>query len=241
MYQFKEYINYECFFRFDKKLIKDKHWAKLPLASKRIFPVIGVHCNASGIAFPSEQTIAILTGCAEKTVREGIKGLMGFPNFRKERWVTNRGHRANKYIITLPPREKGIAFFFYKAIITGGNWYRLIPSAQALYPVVQTFSFFEYFSDANWPNGEEPHYIDDYGDTSLFSDREYDLMNADIDVLVEYSGINRSSVYNAIHSLEENFLIGKAEPFDSLPTWKIFMIPPKRYEHEWLNENSLKR
>ncbi len=72
MYQFRDEINYINFFRFNKALVTQKLWANLPKASKSVYPVILVHCNAKGMAFPGQKTIAILSGRTEKTVREGI-------------------------------------------------------------------------------------------------------------------------------------------------------------------------
>jgi hypothetical protein len=82
MYKFKDEINYTNFFKFDKELVRSGKWANLRKASKSVYPVILVHCNARGTAFPGQETIAILSGRTEKTVREGIKGLEGFHDFK---------------------------------------------------------------------------------------------------------------------------------------------------------------
>ena len=41
-----------------------------------------------------------------------------------------------------------MAFFFHKAIIEGGNWSLLTPSSHALYPVLRTFAFWDYYEYA---------------------------------------------------------------------------------------------
>ena len=82
MFQFEELINRGLFFRFDKKWVEHMNWAALPKPSKGILPVIASHCNETGESFPSEETIAGLSGWTEKKVREGIQGLVGFPGFQ---------------------------------------------------------------------------------------------------------------------------------------------------------------
>ena len=144
MYQFKEVINQINFFWWDKKLIKNKNWAELSKASKAVFPVIACHCNKKGIAFPSEETISALCGRTEKTVREGVKGLLGFPNFKWNHYITSRGHHSKEFHLRIPnPGEKGRCFPFYKWIIESGIWQNLKPTAQALYPVMRNFAFFD--------------------------------------------------------------------------------------------------
>lgn len=239
MYSFKEELNCENYFRFEKVIIRENIWAKLPQASKAIYPVIGVHCNVKGVAFPSELTIAILSGCTEKTVREGQKGLMGLRGFRIERYITNRGKRAIKYRINPPPMRKGQVFFFHKAVVEGGNWLHLTPTAQALYPVLRTFSFFDYYEYMD-RECDEPDYDEE---CEIFKNRKYDLVNADIQVMAEFAGISIKSIPPAMESLKDNFLIEETEPVDGdySPTWKLFLIPPKYFLRDWLNQKTAKR
>ena len=138
MYQFSDDINRDVFFRFDKRWVENMNWALLPNSSQSILPIIASHCNESGGSFPSERTLAILSGRSDKTVRGGIQGLSGFPGFEVNSYITKRGRRAKKFRMTFPPkREKGRCFFFYKQIIEGGNWLKLKPASQALYPVMR--------------------------------------------------------------------------------------------------------
>ena len=130
MYLFKDELT-DTFFRFNKWLVRDQIWARLPLASKAIYPVIGVHTNEHGWAFPSEQTIAILSGISENTVRKGIHGLLEVPGFEVEKYVTTRGYKANRYFINPPPKRKDTSFFFHKLVVTGGNWMKLRSTAKA--------------------------------------------------------------------------------------------------------------
>ena len=73
-----------------------------------------------GEAFPSEQTIAILSGLTDKVVREGIRGLDGFPGFSFEQYVTRRGRRSNKFQLEmLRNSERGAGFPFKAAARLG--------------------------------------------------------------------------------------------------------------------------
>lgn len=235
IYLFKEDLN-DVFFRFDKDLIRRKIWARLPQASKGIYPVIGVHCNAQGIAKPSELTIAILAGVTEKTVRTGINGLLGLPGFRRDRYVTVRGHRAYSYSIRPPPREKGRVFFFHKRIIAGGIWLHLKPTAQALYPVLRHFAYSDWFDYEDGESSQE--YIEQL---SEYGERPYDLADAEMDVLAEYSGISVTSVHVALESLEKHFLVKRDLDDDGLRRWQIFFKPVEFYRREYLNEKIAKR
>jgi len=239
MYTFKEKLNCGNFFRFDKMIIRKKIWAKLPTASKTIYPVIGVHCNAEGVAFPSELTIAKLSGCTEKTVREGIKGLMGLRGFHKERYITYRGQRAIKYRLNPLPVEKGRAFFFHKVIIEGGNWSQLTPTARALYPVLRLFSFHDYY-EYLIREDLDPSYNDNM---DLYKERKYDFLIADIDVIAEHAGISIRSIPPAMKALQENYLLEETEPIyrDDNSTWKVYLIPTNYFERDWLNQEAFKK
>ena len=234
MYKFKDELNGN-FFRFDKKLVHNKRWAKLPEASKAIFPVIGVHCDENGWAFPSELTIAILAGVCVKTLREGIKGLKRSKFLTVDTYVTARGHRANKYFIKPPSKEKGASFFFYKAVIAGGNWLHLRRSAQALYPFLKAYAFYDHLAYI-----DEKQFRSDNVEGS-YEEREFDFVNADPEVMAKHAGISLNSVDKALESLEEHSLIGEASGIDDLLTWMIYLIPPRPYDADYLNDSATKR
>jgi hypothetical protein len=231
MYHFKDKIDYEGHFWFDKKLIENKSWALLPSASKAIFPVIASFSNRAGEAFPGEQTIAILSGNTDKVVRKGIKGLEGFPGIFIDSWVTRRGRRAKKYVISKPPEEKGSAFPFYKSVFEGGLWLHLKPSAQALYPVMRHFGFFDFDR------------YNEYGDfqasdfDEIYRDRIYDFCEATVDVLAEYSDITTRSVYNALQNLESQKLLSGHQDVVK----KILIVPQSSYHRSYLNEVTKKK
>jgi len=234
MYKFTDELNGN-FFRFDKNLVRMKRWAKLPKASKAIFPVIGVHCDKKGWAFPSELTIAILAGVCVKTVREGIKGLRRSGFLTVDTYVSARGHRANKYFIKPLPQYEGASFFFYKAVVSGGNWLHLTRSAQALYPVLKAYAFYDYLACIH-----EMQLRSDHVGVS-YEEREFDFVNADLGVMAEYAGISLKSVEKALESLEEHGLIEEASPIDDLLTWMIHLMPLETYDADDLNDSAAER
>ena len=220
--QFPEEINEINFFRFDKQLIREKQWAELPLASKSIFPAICSHCNSQGHCHPGQQRIAILSGCTEKTVRTGLKGLRRLEGFHMTSQVSARGHNNYRYIIDFPKQEKGKMFPFYKSIIEAGNWSLLTPSAQALYPVMRQFGF--------WENE-----LNDKFNIHEYIERGYDYVDADIDILSDYAGIHESTLYKALHLLEDNNFIEDIGITEGRKTWKVFLKPDRRFEANYLN------
>jgi hypothetical protein len=241
MYQFNKELYLKVYFRFDKVNVKNKRWSRLPTASKSIYPVIAVHCDSKGIAFPSEQTIAILSGRTPKTVRHGIAGLMHYPGITIERYVTGRGHRGIKYHLDIPPEERGRSFSFYKCIVAGGNWSQLTPGAHSLYPVMQAFSFFDSEEYSYIEDTEYGHDIQSMIEDGEYQNRVYDFCNADIDVLADFAGIGKKTAITSLTQLEDHFLIEQASSIDDRDTWKIFRTPPKIYKADWLNGEASRR
>lgn len=235
MYTFQESIDYKGFFVFDKKWISNMNWAALPKPSKAIFPVIASHCNRKGVAWPSERTIAILSGRPDKSVRAGISGLNGFPGFKKVgAYVTEGGKRGKRFYLNLPQIKKGETFPFPRCIIQGGNWSQLkSPTAAALYPVMRRFAqfdFYQYLDETDIEAG--PNEFDE-----IYEAREFDFCKADEGILAEFAGISRRSIWAALDKLESKYLI--EEIFQG--TWKVFIVPPKYFLRDGLNKEILKR
>ena len=232
MYQFSENLNHDVFFRFDKKWIENMNWALLPKTSKAILPVIGIHCDPKGHSFPSERTIAILAGISDKSVREGIQGLLGFPGFEVSRYISSRGRRAKKYHLTLPPeREKNRSFFFHRVIVDGGNWSELKLVSQALYCAMR---YFAYFDQDIYCDETEDTDLDDFNE--LYKNRKWELCSAEKNILAKYAGLSRPSVDEALKDLEKKFLIESFGRNDEGELcWKVFLIPPKYFKRDFLN------
>jgi hypothetical protein len=190
-------------------LIENKNWALLPKSSKAIFLVIACHANEKGIAFPSEQTIAILSGVSDKVVRQGVRDLEGFPNFRCYPYLTNRGKRSKKFHIKLSVQNRGHAFSFFRIAVEYGLWRKMTPSAKAIYPVMRCFGFFDHDLYVSLEEAEAS------GDECIdYVQRRYEICTAENGVLAEYAGIHRSSLYNAFRSLEKNYLIERINGYD---------------------------
>ncbi|MFC1798351.1 hypothetical protein ACFLZL_00905 [Thermodesulfobacteriota bacterium] len=237
MYQFDDDFNHKARFWFRKKLIKNMNWALLPKASKAIFPVIACHVNEHGIAFPSEQTIAILSGLTEKIVRNGIKGLEHFPSFEWKHYLTKRGRRSKKFCVKLPvENHRGKAFPFFRVVLEYGLWMKLSPTAKALYPVMRHFGFFEIDKYAEAENLE----IDVNDFDAVFPERPYDFCEAEFGVLAEFSGINRRSLPAAINSLEKNYLV---ETLSEDYGWKVFLKSKDDtyFNRDYLNQMIMKK
>jgi hypothetical protein len=243
MYQFKDQLN-DVYFRFDKRNVMNYKWGDLPTSSKSILPVIGVHCNEAGIAWPSQETIGIKSGRTPKTVRDGIKGLesrkyQGFNIVGRQ--PTSRGQWQKIYEIDLPPtNEQGRSFTFYKQVVDGGNWSMLSGVSHALYVAMRAFGYFEpeeYWSLA----GDVLHVGDlyDYETRDLFRDRVFDICAADYEVLMECAGISENSFYKALDELTNHYLIEQA-PWDS-SAWKVWLKPRKTFSAAWLNDRAMNR
>ena len=230
MYHFpdREKIDWTQYFRFDKKLIKNGNWARILPAAKAIFPVIGCHCNEHGQSFPGEKTIAALSGLTDKSVRKGISGLDGFPGFKWQYYKTRMNKHSKKFFIELPPKsEKGRAIFFHRGILEGGNWCQLKPAAQALYPVMRYFSYYDVQED------DEREEI--LGVEELYATRKWELCNTDIGELAENAGINRRSIKAALESLQESNLIEPYTDKTGEDMWKVYLIPPEIWKAGYLN------
>jgi len=212
------------------------NWAALSPAAKAVYPVIASFANRQGIAFPGEQKIADLAGRTEKKAREGIRDLEGFPGFRVAPYVTKRGRRSKKFFLELPTRsDNGQAFPVYKLTFEMGYWLKLLPSAQALYPVIRRFSYFELDLYNELEDQEGPDVADFFRED--YSTRKYDFCNADRGIMAERAGITIRSMRGALESLQKGLLI---EPVDG-DTWKVyFRLPPTRWTPGHLNQRVMK-
>lgn len=238
MYQFKYNINDEVFFRFDKWLIENLHWAELPPSSKSVFPVIGVHCNRAGIAFPKEETIAILSGRTEKTCRGGINGLKDFPGFSFRHYITARGKRSRRFYLKLPSTDdKGRAFAFHRCIVDGGNWLLLKPTAQALYPVMRHFGFFDFRAYCDLYEIDcKPDNFDE-----VYKARGYDFCEAEVGIMAEHAGISTGSMAEALKNLQDCFLIEPMGAVEGVSGWRVFLRPAETFEPADLNRGVMER
>ncbi len=232
MYLFPDKVNYTNFFRMNRFLIMEKHWSNLPSASKSIYPVIGVHCDKNGVAFPSQETIGAIAGCTAKTVREGVKGLYGFPGLHVDHIVTRRGKRSNRYNIKPASTEKAKAVWLYRAFFDGGNWRLLSSKAKAVYPVVLAFSVF--YLDLYWElkgTDEESLDFNEFFTDGHYEQRDFDIAEPEVDVLAEYAGVSKRSTVEALEELEDKGFIAKEGQY-----FKVYRLPVTIFKRDWIND-----
>jgi hypothetical protein len=183
--------------------------------------------NEKGEAFPSEQTIAILSGLTDKVVREGIRGLDGFPGFSFEQYVTRHGRRSNKFKLEmLRNSERGAGFPFFRYGLEAGCWREAKPAAKALYPVMRLFAFFDLETCA-----DEDDELGEFHE--VYANREFDLCEAEIPIMATFAGITRQSVYSALADLQRCCLV---EQIDGR-IWKVFLRSNGEiFKRDYLNE-----
>jgi hypothetical protein len=234
-------------FWFPKSLVKDMNWAALPQASKTVFPVLAIHANNKGECFPAEERIAALAGVTEKTARQGLRDLDGFPAYGGfEYYHTKLGKRSKRHHLILPRSgmvpldmmDKGQTFPFHRVIIEYGNWSLLLPTAQALYPVMRCFGYFDvdiYYEHVD----ESLSFSDD--DTTLFSERKCDFCKTDYGLLARYAGIDRHYITRAINDLIDKSLLAPINDYNGNRIFKVYLHPHRYYKVSFLNEQLMKR
>ncbi|MDA3897498.1 MAG: hypothetical protein PF482_15285 [Desulfobacteraceae bacterium] len=243
-YKFPETINDKNFFKFSKQLVLSGKWATLPLSTNSIFPVIASFANSEGIAYPTQETIGILSGCGLKTVREGIAGLLKMSDIKIHNKISKRGLRQKIYTVQ-KPSDSVESFSFYKSVVEDGQWrvLRIDEKSRAAHAVYCTLLVFSFF-DINWYNEIEGEFYDgnDLHDfyENIFPERTYDFVKADIGVVAEYSGVERKAAIRAYHALIGVELLKElpsAIHGENKQVWQIFRIPPVSYKRSYLNEN----
>jgi hypothetical protein len=212
------------------------NWAILPKASKAVFPVIACHCDKNGLSFPGERTIGILSGNTDKTVREGLRGLRDFPEFKMSYYITKRGRKAKRFFLNLPSQNlKGRSFPFYKFLLESGQWRELKPTAKALYPVMRHWGYFDIYKYAE----EEDLELDECDMNEIYPVREYDFCEAEKRLMAEHAGISVRSINGALVSLQNNFLV---ELLGGMYGWKVYLKSKDQtiWKRDYLNKKIMK-
>jgi len=225
----------DYFFRFPHSIIENGIWATLPTSAQAVLPVIGVHTEAKGLAFPSEERIAGLCGITCKTARAGVKALEDcVSGFTVEHYTTNRGKRAKLYHIKGLPTDGKQYLAFFSRWIHGGNWYMLhdTPTARAVYPVMRHFGYAPDYEDT-MADGEDSA---DY--PALYTAREYDFCEAERAVICEHAGITRNSVTHAFKELERAHFISWD---DEQGAWRVNRWSTWFFKRDWLNADLNRR
>lgn len=203
-------------------------WSYLPLSAKAVLPVIYAYDNSKGKSWPSEETIAVLSGLSCKTVRKGINELFVLPGFSFDFKMTAQGRKSKRFTLSLPS-DRDKVFFFHKFLLTGGNWRLLKAISKAVYPVLRVFSAWDKEEAEEGEDGME----DDYKD--LYASRQWEYSEVESGIIAKYAGIARQNVQIAIHDLEDKCLVERVDR-----RWKVYLSPPKYFKRDFLNEQVIK-
>ena len=245
------------YFNIYRGMVSQGIWASLPLSSKKIFPIIGIHA-ANKTAFPSYRRIMKLSGYSKRnTFKEAIEGLKkhklitvgigkyGNPTYRVFKNKFNKEEIDSKYI----PIKAEYLF--------NGTWAILPATAVAVYVVLGVFSNPIYF------NSYMPEWLIDFAenvdDSFLNDDFFYNFRAVKLSLteIENYSGVSRASVVKSIKILDEQFGLVKLPAQDredfSLNLSNLYIIPLLHYfddygslqkgylnfEPEYLNTNDI--
>lgn len=225
--------NMDNFFYFNKNLVRTDIWANLGKCAKAIYPVIACHCDQKkgNKAFPSQLTIAILSGYKIPSVKNGIQELKNTSSM-EFKVLPERHH--NSYEIILPARQSTAKFKFHKAIIDSGTWRELSPSAKALYPAMRTLSHFnpedldEYAPEFDY---EKFNFQDE-----VYSYRQYDFCTETKAELCRRAGIDRKSFETSLENLIEIGLVSPGTGDRGNEYWKVNFYPIRNWKQDYLNE-----
>ena len=231
MHFFTELNDHGCFYRFPKALIRDRVWSGLPHAAQAVLPAIGCFANPAGVAFPSEETIAAVCGCTEKTVRVGVSALADFHGLRIEKYTTARGRLAKRFVFTRQPSGAKSFFAFHRRIIDGGHWSELLPAGKALYPVMRYFSFYDRDDLQAAVDESDKSSSSDEAYKVFFSQRRHEFCDAELSVLADLAGVARRSLSAALADLDRCALIERDGS-----RWKVWIRPEKYFLRDFLNK-----
>ena len=236
-YEWIENVGNNLFLRIPREVVEDRYWSNLTTASKAVYLPLLKFVNKNGSAWPSQRTLAIVSGITEKTAGKGVKGLDGLPGFEKKKRITRRGHTSNYYLIKEPSPEYLQTIWFSHAYINGGNWSQLTPVAKAIFPVLKHFAWW----DIDLYCGLEDLEYSPIENSEIYRDRDYDFMNAEESIICEFAGISRRSLSDAYESLVSQDLIKFLGVDDGKRVWKVFVKPKEYYKRDWLNQESERR
>jgi hypothetical protein len=230
MYKYPAKCNETEFFWWPNSTIKTGEWAKLPPVGKAVFPVLACYANRrSGVAFPSELTIAALSGYSEKKVREGLKSVEGFSLMEKvERYITNSGNNGKKYHLCIPKNQVNDGRFrFFRYILESGWWRKMTRDAKAVYPVMRCFTTFDPYDYGFIEDIEEdPETVMQ----EYYPNREYDICRADLSIIADHAGLTIDRLRKALVNLADCYLLDDMElvyedEADVDRVWRIFIKP----------------
>jgi Helix-turn-helix domain len=230
VYTFKNEIDYTGYCFMSKKIVASELWSRLSKAGKTVLPVIVKYSNKQGEAFPSQETIGIISGVTEKTVREGIKNIAKFTDMRIKTYRTIKGNISYKYIIPVSMFEAKGKIRINNALFDSGCWRELSASGKALYIVLRALAEHDDYDYKE--NGE----YDNFGE--WFGQRKYDIVKFQSqNQLAQLAGISRASIPSAVNSLRETKLFIDVKDFleKEVEHQRIYIIPQMIFDRDKLN------
>lgn len=185
IYTFPWKPNPDAKFWLEKDWVFSGEYAELISAAQRLFPAIGIHWNwKTKIAYPSERTLAILTGMDVQTVRKGLRDLA---DKRPYGFTIAKDKRRNVYEMFLPYQrpskenggEAGDNFPFHSWVIHSGIYRRLKPVEQLMLMGLKAYSRFDLngYDELEELDLSENEKSDYWQDEKGFKSRKYDFFS----------------------------------------------------------------
>jgi len=124
------------------KLFTSGTWSGLTAPARGVLPVIAVHANKEEPAFPGMKIISEWSGYKKlEKVKEGIDFLRAMRLIEKE-----QVGRHNQYYIKGKALFRGGTYFpMWKNMFEAGVWSELVPSEQALWPLLGVKASMSYY------------------------------------------------------------------------------------------------
>lgn len=213
-YDHSLYAHPRSFTRLPRSVIGFEHngdiyagvWSTLKHTSKAVLIVLLRHVNSEGVSFPSQEVICAKSGINTlKTVGNACVELEGAGLIKINKFVTPRGKRANRYILTKKLLESQDYIASYHHNVEAGYWAVMGNRghiSQALYWAIRFF---------DTPRADLDSEQSDFGWTDYDSDegrewlakRDGDVCCAERDVLCEFAGITTRSYGPAMDILRK--------------------------------------
>lgn len=137
---------------------------RIPHEWVSVYPVLKAFANEDGIAWPSLQTIGILTGMdRDKAVKDAIARMIarGWLEEVRERQPKQRS-KGLAYKLTETDRK---SFAMGKDFVRKGAWAELTPSARVVWVVLKANSWYGgHYLTPDYPTDNSEGYINDFDD-----------------------------------------------------------------------------
>ena len=210
----------------DNEIIGPGVWAELTFSEKAVLPVIVRHADVAGMAFPSEERVAKLSGLNDrKTVRQSTKRLEQRKLISTRKNITRKGHTQKMYNAS-NILEKGSGFTIQSLFIDSGTWASLSPTAKSLAVVIWYFSALRQDLNPNFESGDYRYdrWVPKDMMAKYLAERSVDYCDSERLVLIQFSNISERSYAPAVRNLTKHgFISPHPEKQDG---WLVPLSPP---------------